>query len=184
MRCLQAIVADPSESKSKSKSKSIPVLQGTRPSQHRSNYAAAFAHRHNNTVARPGSPCPNPIPFRSLRYRYRYRLRPRPRSCFAVTFLDERHRDRARLAGWGGQVENAATFSDGFELEPVRARPFRRRLQAMVADPSDHCLNQGRGRNRDRNRFLSWLAPDPHGPLKLRCRVVSAPQQYGCGTRF
>ena len=69
-----------------------------------------------------------------------------------------------------------------------KARSFMRRLQAMVADQSDHCLNRGRGRlnrlnrlnrvNRvNRNRFLLWLAPGPHGPLKLHCRVGSAPQQ-------
>ena len=28
------------------------------------------------------------------------------------------------------------------------------------------------------------MAPGPHGPLTLRCRVVSAPQQYGWGNRF
>jgi len=44
----------------------------------------------------------------------------------------------------------------------------------MVSDQSD----------RGRNRFLFWLAPGPHGPLELRCRVVSAMQSYGCGTRF
>jgi len=54
----------------------------------------------------------------------------------------------------------------------------------MAADQSDHCLNRGRGRNRDRDRSLPCIAPGPHGPLKLHCRVVSAPQQYGCGTRF
>jgi hypothetical protein len=54
----------------------------------------------------------------------------------------------------------------------------------MVADQSYHCLNRGRGRNRDRDRILFWLAPRPHGPLKLRCRVVSAPQQYGCAPGY
>ena len=28
------------------------------------------------------------------------------------------------------------------------------------------------------------MAPGPHGPLTLRCRVVSAPQQYGWGNRL
>jgi len=91
------------------------------------------------------------------------------------------------------------TFSDGLQLGPetytytytakrytytytmmrrVRARVRVRVRVRGVADQSDHCLN------RDRNRFLFWLAPSPHGPLKLRSRVVSAPQQYGCGTRF
>ena len=49
-------------SKSKSESESIPVLVGTRPSQHRSNFTAKFAQHHHNTVARPGFSCPNPIP--------------------------------------------------------------------------------------------------------------------------
>jgi hypothetical protein len=57
-----------------------------------------------------------------------------------------------------------------------KARSIMRRLQAMVADPSDHCLNRGRGRGRNRDRFLFWLAPGLHGPLKLHCRVVSTPQ--------
>jgi hypothetical protein len=61
---------------------------------------------------------------------------------------------------------------------PEKARSFTHRLQAMVADRSDHCLNRGRNRNRDRNRFPFWLAPGPYVPLKLGCRVVSAPQQY------
>jgi hypothetical protein len=30
---------------------------------------------------------------------------------------------------------------------------------------------------QDRNRFPFWLAPGPHGALKLHCRVVSAPPQ-------
>ncbi|MGI6301315.1 MAG: hypothetical protein ACOX52_09705 [Verrucomicrobiota bacterium] len=92
------------------------------------------------------------------------------------------------------------TFSDGLKLGPetypytakrytytytMMRRVVRVRVRVRrVADQSDHCQNRGRGRNRDRNRFLSWLAPGPLGPLKLRCRVVSAPQQYGCSTRF
>ena len=45
------------------------------------------------------------------------------------------------------------------------ARSSRRRLQARVddqsdqSDQSDHCLN--------RDRFLFWLAPDPHATLKF-----------------
>jgi len=58
-----------------------------------------------------------------------------------------------------------------------------RLLQAMVANRSDR-LDRSDRSDRDRNRFLFWLASGPHGPLKLRCQVVSAPQQYGCGTRF
>jgi hypothetical protein len=46
------------------------------------------------------------------------------------------------------------------------------RPQPMVTDPSHHCRN----RNRDRNRCLSYMPP--------RCQVRSAPQQYGCATRF
>jgi hypothetical protein len=59
---------------------------------------------------------------------------------------------------------------------PEKVRSFRHHFQKRVADPSDHCLNRGRGRNR----FLFWLAPDPHGPLKLHCRVFPAPYQCGC----
>ncbi len=46
-----------------------------------------------------------------------------------------------------------------------------------VADQSDHCRN----RNRDRDRCLPGMAPGPHGPLKLRCRVVPT---LDSGTRF
>ncbi|MGI6302450.1 MAG: hypothetical protein ACOX52_15545 [Verrucomicrobiota bacterium] len=43
---------------------------------------------------------------------------------------------------------------------PDKARSFTHRLQAMVADRSDHCLN----RNRNRNRSLPGRAPGPHAP--------------------
>jgi hypothetical protein len=84
------------------------------------------------------------------------------------------------------------TFSDDLKLGPETYTMMRRvrvrvRVRA-VADQSDHGRNRNRNRNRNRDRnrdrSLSWLAPGPHGPFKLRCRVVSAPQQYGCGTRF
>jgi hypothetical protein len=65
-----------------------------------------------------------------------------------------------------------------------KACSLRRHHQTMATDQSDHCINRGRGRNRDRNRCLCWLAHCPHGPLKLRCRVVSVPQQYGFASRF
>jgi hypothetical protein len=45
-----------------------------------------------------------------------------------------------------------------------------------VSDRSDRCRN----RFRNRNRSLFRLAPGPHGPLKPRRQVWSAPQQYGC----
>jgi hypothetical protein len=34
-----------------------------------------------------------------------------------------------------------------------RVRSLRRRLQTMVIDQADHCMNRGRGRNRDRFLF-------------------------------
>jgi len=61
-------------------------------------------------------------------------------------------------------------------MQSEKACPIMCHLQATVDDQSDHYLNRSRGRNRDRDRFLFWLAPGPHGPIKIHCRVVSAPQ--------
>jgi hypothetical protein len=60
---------------------------------------------------------------------------------------DSRRDRRGRRGVWGGG--NAAS-----RRSSEKGRFLMRLLQAMVADQSDHCLNRGRGRNRDRNRFL------------------------------
>jgi len=138
----------------------------------RSNFAAELCQHRNRMVAVPGSACPNPIPH---------------------PFDTETDSDP------DADLASPWAFSDDRKLGPktytypakrypftyTRMRRVRVRVRAF-ADQSDHCLNRGRGRgrNRNRNRSPSCMAHGLHGPLKLRCRVVSAPQPYGCGTRF
>ncbi|MGI6302149.1 MAG: hypothetical protein ACOX52_14010 [Verrucomicrobiota bacterium] len=49
---------DPNRGRNR-QSKLIPVLVGTWPSEHRSNFAAELCQHHNNTVAPPIFSCPN-----------------------------------------------------------------------------------------------------------------------------
>jgi hypothetical protein len=146
-----------------------------------------------------------PFPSHQADGRNRKEIPPPQRLCASARVLPIRNRrfpagDAVAFSSWPWEVGRFHAIALTFYPWPQRSpRPqrgkslpswsqsekacsLRRHHQTMATDQSDHCINRGRGRNRD--RFLCWLAHCPHGPLKLRCRVVSVPQQYGLASRF
>ncbi|MGI6299511.1 MAG: hypothetical protein ACOX52_00400 [Verrucomicrobiota bacterium] len=124
----------------------------------RSNFTVELCQHRINTVAVPGFSCPNPItrPF-----------------------------DTDPDSDPDPELASPWTFSDSHELGPetytytAKRYTFTYTMMGRVrvrgsADLSDHCRNRNRDRNR--NRSLPFMAPGLHGPLRLDCRVVSAPQ--------
>jgi hypothetical protein len=145
----------------------------------RSSFAAELCQHRNNTVAVPGCPCANPLtrPFDTDTD-----SDPDPDLALPLSFSTVR-----AGKGFGCKKSIFSTtdshrFTQIVFLICVHLCPSVVHSAGRYPDPSDHCRDRNRNRNRDRS--LPCMAPGPDGSLKLRGRVVSAPQQYGCGTRL